>query len=130
MAKPTKNKTILIAEDHADTRRFMRFFIESQGFNVIEVSNGIEAINAVQDARPNLILMDLGMPELDGLSATKVIRALDGGSELTIIALTAYGVDDGQAKAAGCDELHFKPLDQETLEEILRKHLPSNSNRL
>jgi CheY-like chemotaxis protein len=123
MAKRTKKKSVLIVEDHDDSRAYMRFLVERQGFGVIEASNGIEAIKAFQEAIPDLVLMDLGMPELDGLSATKVIRELEGGGELAIIALTAFGVDNGQAKAAGCDELHFKPLDPKTLEEILSKHL-------
>ena len=123
MAKRARKKTVLIAEDHDDSRAFMRFLVEREGFAVIEASNGLEAIKATQDNSPNLILMDLGMPELDGLSATKVIRELEGGAKFTIIALTAYGVDNGQARAAGCDELHFKPLEPKTLEEILLKHL-------
>ncbi|HEY8563573.1 MAG TPA: response regulator [Pyrinomonadaceae bacterium] len=123
MAKRTKKKSVLIVEDHDDTRGFMRFLVERQGFTVIEASNGLEAIKAAQAAGPDLVLMDLGMPQLDGLSATKVIRELEGGEQLKIIALTAYGVDDQQAKAAGCDELHFKPLDPKTLEAILNKYL-------
>jgi CheY-like chemotaxis protein len=123
MAKRVKKKTVLIAEDHHDSRAFMRFIVDRQGFIVVEAVNGLEAVRAAQDTNPDLILMDLGLPELDGLSATKVIRELDGGAKFTIIALTAYGVDKEQARAAGCDELHFKPLEPKTIEEILRKHL-------
>jgi CheY-like chemotaxis protein len=123
MADWSKEKTVLIAEDHADTRSFMKFLVERQGCEVLEAVNGIEAIQAAQDGNLDLIFMDLGMPELDGLSATKVIRGLVGKEELPIIALTAFGVDNGQAKAAGCDELLFKPLEPELLERILHKYL-------
>jgi CheY-like chemotaxis protein len=67
--------------------------------------------------------MDLGMPDIDGLAVTKVIRGLEEGSKLPIIAVTAYGVDDSQALEAGCNELIFKPIDVLSLEPILSKYL-------
>ena len=120
-------KKILIVEDHADSRSFLKTFIKSLGYRVLEASNGIEAIKMAQADGPDLILMDLGMPELDGLSATKVIRGFEEGATVPIIAVTAYGVDNGQALEAGCSELLFKPLDPALIEQILGRYLGSGA---
>ena len=118
------SKKVLIAEDYADTRSFMKFLVESYGYQALEANDGQEAIATVQREHPDLILMDLSMPNMDGLAATRVIRGFDGMRQLPIIAVTAYGESYyRQAMEAGCDDLINKPLDFDTLEPVLNQYL-------
>jgi CheY-like chemotaxis protein len=117
-------KTILIAEDYADTRSYMKFLLEDYGYEVLEAENGEKAVEVVKQKAPNLILMDISMPIMDGLTATKIIRHFDGMAKLPIIAVTAYGKSYyRQAIEAGCDDLINKPLDPDTLKPILNQYL-------
>jgi CheY-like chemotaxis protein len=117
-------KKILIAEDYADTRSFMKHLIESYGFQALEASDGQQAVEAVRREHPDLVLMDLAMPVMDGLDATRTIRKFDGKSRLPIIAVTAHGESFyRQALEAGCDDLINKPLDFAALEPILNQYL-------
>ena len=117
-------KTILVVEDYADSRSMMKFMLESDGYQVLEASNGQEAVERVRQQKPDLILMDMSMPVMDGLEATRIIRGFDGGGRLPIIAVTAYGKSYyRQALEAGCDDLINKPLDPTTLQPILEQYL-------
>lgn len=118
------HKSVLIVEDYADTRAMMRFLLERSGYDVAEACDGFEAVAFVQAKIPDLILMDISMPNMDGLTATKTIRKLNGCSAIPIIAVTAYGNSYyRQAIEAGCDDLINKPLDYEKLGPILRQYL-------
>lgn len=117
-------KKILIVEDYADTRSFMKFLIESYGYHALEASDGQEAVESVRSQNPDLILMDLAMPIMDGLAATRVIRGFDGMKKLPIIAVTAHGQSYYRmALEAGCDDLINKPLDFAALEPVLNQYL-------
>lgn len=117
-------KKVLIAEDYADTRSFMKFLIESYGYQALEAKDGEEAVATVQQEQPDLILMDLSMPIMDGLAATRVIRKFNGMAKLPIIAVTAHGQSFYRlALEAGCDDLINKPLDFATLEPVLNQYL-------
>ena len=117
-------KTILIVEDYADSRSLMRFMLESNGYAVIEASNGQEAVETVKSQVPDLILMDMSMPVMDGLEATRILRKYDATARLPIIAVTAYGKSYyRQALEAGCDDLVNKPLDPVVLQPILTQYL-------
>ncbi|HXG86409.1 MAG TPA: response regulator [Pyrinomonadaceae bacterium] len=117
-------KKVLIVEDYADSRGFMKSLIESYGYQVLEAVNGEEAINITRYGHPDLILMDLAMPIMDGLATTRVIRGLAEGAKLPIIAVSAYGESFcSQALEAGCNDLIFKPVNIDTLEPILNKYL-------
>ncbi len=117
-------KKVLIAEDYADTRSFMKFLIESYGYQALEAADGQEAVEAVRQEHPDLVLMDLAMPVMDGLAATRVIRGFDGMTRLPIIAVTAHGQSYyRQALEAGCDDLINKPLDFAALEPVLHQYL-------
>lgn len=122
------NKKILIAEDYADARSLMKYLIESYGYQVLEAANGEEAVEKVKLDKPDLILMDMSMPVVDGLTATKTIRGFDDMSKLPIIAVTAYGHSYyKQAIEAGCDDLINKPLDFTQLEGLINRYLGQNS---
>jgi CheY-like chemotaxis protein len=118
-------KTVLIVEDYADTRTMMKYLLQGYGYQVLEAENGQEAVDSVQRQIPDLILMDLSLPVMDGLTATQIIRKVDGvGNKVPIIAVTAYGNSYyRQALEAGCEDLINKPLDFNNLEPILEQYL-------
>lgn len=109
--------TILLVDDHHDIRDMMTRQLQKRGFSVVTASNGLEAVLAVAQAAPALILMDINMPELDGIEATVRIRAADPEFRIPVIALTAYALpgDEARAKTAGCDAFHSKPIDFDRL---------------
>jgi CheY-like chemotaxis protein len=117
-------KTIMIVEDYEDARGFMKFLIESYGYQVIEATDGIQAIDKFKNFRPDLILMDMSLPVVDGLTATKTIREFDEGARTPIIAITAFGKNYfKKAIEAGCNDLIDKPVDFEVLEPVLNQYL-------
>lgn len=117
--------TILVVDDFDDTRLLLRTWLEKKGFHVVEAENGIQAVNAAERNRPDLIIMDLEMPELDGLNATRKIRNLANCQEVPIVAVSAYGADQFRAAAlaAGCDEYVSTPFEPDELEELVRSLL-------
>jgi CheY-like chemotaxis protein len=115
---------ILIVEDYEDSRLFMKFIIESYGYEVSEAADGFEAIESFKHDDPDLILMDIAMPVMDGLTATKAIRKLKDGAEIPIIAVTAHGRQFyQQAIEAGCNDLISKPIDFDSFEPFLHRYL-------
>lgn len=117
-------KVILIVEDYEDTRDFMRFLLENSGYQVVEASDGIEAVERFKNIHPDLILMDISLPVVDGLTATKAIRQSFKGEDTPIIAITAFGnLYLEEAIEAGCNELMKKPLDIDSLETVLDNYL-------
>jgi CheY-like chemotaxis protein len=102
---------VLIAEDNADSRDAMRTLLESLDYHVVEAQDGEEAVAVARDRLPDLILMDMMMPRLDGFAATRALRADPRLEDVPIIAITAMeGVYDRVA-AAGCTDLYRKPID-------------------
>ncbi len=117
-------KTVLIVEDYVDIRNMMKFLLQGYGYQVLEAADGNEAVESVQKTIPDLILMDLSLPNMDGLTATQVIRKIAGLGKIPIIAVTAYGNSYyRRAIEAGCDDLINKPLDFDKLEPLLEQYL-------
>jgi CheY-like chemotaxis protein len=117
-------KKILIAEDYADIRLMMKMLVRGYGYEVIEAADGYEAVQKVKQHHPDLILMDLSMPIMNGLTATEIIRTFDGMEEIPIIAVTAYGnAYSTRAIGAGCNQVLNKPLDFDSLEPLLNQYL-------
>ncbi|HLM02664.1 MAG TPA: response regulator [Pyrinomonadaceae bacterium] len=117
-------KKVLIVEDYADVRRIMEIIVRHKGYDVIGASDGYEAVEKVKQYHPDLILMDLAMPIMDGITATQVIRGLDGFRKIPIIALTAYGSDYyKRAIKAGCNEVINKPLEFKGIAPLLKQYL-------
>ena len=114
-------RTILIVDDFDDTRLLLRTWLQKKGFRVVEAENGNRAVSAAESARPDLIIMDVEMPELDGLAATRKIRALKGFDSVPILAVSAYGADQyrDHALAAGCNEYVSTPFEPEELERLI-----------
>jgi CheY-like chemotaxis protein len=96
--------------------------LERRGFRVIEAENGLEAIKRATSEPPDLIIMDMEMPRLDGLSATRRIREVPSLSKVPIVAVSAYGADQFRelALATGCDEYVSTPFEPTALETIIR----------
>jgi len=118
------SRTILIVEDYEDSRCFMKFLIESYGYEVMEAGDGLEAVESFSNHKPDLVLMDISMPKMDGLTATKEIRKFKEAKDIPIIAVTAYGERYyKRAIEAGCNDLINKPVDFEILEPIINKYI-------
>ena len=120
-------KRVLVVDDHEDIRAMMRLTIETFGYSVIEAAGPYDAIGKVQKSQPDLILMDIGLPLLDGLSTAKLIIGLEHCGQIPIVAVTAYRDIRDQATKAGCVDVLYKPIEPERLEQILNRHLaPTN----
>ncbi len=117
-------KTVLIVEDYADARTMMKTLIQWHGYEVIEAADGYEAIEKSVQYHPDLILMDLALPIMDGATATKIIREIEGFDKVSIIALTGFSnTSFEKAIEAGFDDVLVKPLHFENLEPLLTHYL-------
>ena len=114
---------ILLVDDMQDAREVCRLMLETLGHEVIGVSDGKEAVQTASVSRPDLILMDLSMPGVDGLLATAALRTISTLIDVPIVAMTAYPQDLSREKAlnAGCDAYLEKPLSMESLASTLHK---------
>ena len=115
-------KTILVAEDEDSNYELVKIVLQKR-FRLLRAHNGIEAVNLNEDERPDLILMDIRMPEMNGLDATRIIKEVNHNTP--VIALSAYAFEENirEAKMAGCDEFMAKPFRVENLIEVVRKYL-------
>ena len=112
---------ILLVEDVEDSRYFMRLELEHHGYRVIEAEDGEKAVELALRERPNIILMDLSLPGIDGLEATRQIRKDDHMHEVPIIAVTGHQETDFRlgAKESGFDAYVTKPIDMDWLIELI-----------
>lgn len=118
------SKTILVVEDYEDARRLYKQMLEDLGFGVIEAADGYEAVEKFNQDHPNLILMDMALPGMDGLAATRRIRDIIGTDEVSIIGITAHGnFYNKKAIEAGCDAIVSKPIDLKKLGRIISRYL-------
>jgi len=104
---------ILIVEDNEMNRDLLKRRLSKKGYDIALAVDGLEGVSAASAERPDLILMDVGLPGIDGHEATRRIRAEPGLARIPIIALTAHAMSDDRAKAidAGCDDYDTKPVD-------------------
>ena len=118
-------KRILIVEDHEDNRRILRDLLTSVGYELIEAVNGIEGVAAANTHRPDLILMDIQLPEIDGYEAARRIKSIHALRSIPIIAVTSFALsgDDAMAFEAGCIAYITKPYSPRKLLATIRKHL-------
>ena len=117
---------ILHVEDNPANRMIVRDLLEFQGYHVVDVSDGEEALAATERERPDLILMDIQLPRISGLEATRRIKARDDLRRIPIIAVTSFALsgDDQRASAAGCDAYIAKPFRPRELLQLIKSLLP------
>jgi two-component system cell cycle response regulator DivK len=120
------SKLILVIEDQEDNRRIMRDLFTSAGYEVIEAINGEEGVTSAEANCPDLILMDIQLPGIDGYETTRRIKANPDLSGIKIIAVTSYALsgDDARAYEAGCDDYVAKPFSPRQLLAKVREYLP------
>ena len=121
------NSTILYVEDNIDNRTLVRRILMAEGYNLLEAINATEALEILKNTQPDLILMDINMPDMDGYSLTAQIKSTPGLESIPIIALTANVMrgDRERSLEAGCDGYIQKPIDIDALSEQIERFLRS-----
>ena len=109
----TEARTILVVEDFTETRFILRISLEMSGYRVLEATNGLEAVEVARRERPDLILMDIGLPLMNGFEAARAIREDDDLAGVPIVAVSAHATAEYRVKAVavGCTEYVTKPID-------------------
>lgn len=126
-------RTILLVEDFDDTRLMMKLWLVKSGYRVLEAETGEEAVSLAQRELPDLIIMDVMMPGMNGLDATHRIREHQALRQTPIVAVSAYGADEYRAIAleAGCNEYVSTPFEPSELQELIKSLLaPRGSSNL
>lgn len=116
-------KTVLLVEDYEDSRYMLGRLLEMCGYRVLEAADGREGVETAERECPDVVLMDLQMPVLDGFTATSIIRRIESTSRVPVIAVSAQSTDDfiSAAKRVGCDHFIPKPVDFDLLLEVIRE---------
>jgi len=134
MTTKSERPRVLLVDDYPDAREMYTEYLEFSGFDVVEAGNGQEALQRAVDATPDIILMDLSLPVMDGWEATRRLKADSRTASIPVVALTGHalaGISEG-AKKAGCDAFVTKPCLPEDLVREIRKILndsPSSSTK-
>jgi CheY-like chemotaxis protein len=120
--------TIMVVEDDSDNRLMLKTLLEMKGYGVIEARDGLEAVRVLEDARPQLILMDLQIPHLDGFDVARRVRQHPQLGDVPIIIISGHDParHSRLARAAGCNEYFLKPIDFDRLEQTLAHLLPAS----
>jgi len=120
-------RRILVIEDQEDNRRILCDLLTTRGYEIIEATTGLDGVSIAEKERPNLILMDIQLPGIDGYEATRRIKANPILHQIPIIAVTSYALsgDDAQALEAGCDAYVAKPFSPRALLAKIREYVPS-----
>jgi len=121
------NSTILYVEDNVDNRTLVRRILMAEGYNLLEAVNAMQALEILGNTQPDLILMDINMPDMDGYSLTAQIKETPGLESIPVVALTANVMrgDRERSLEAGCDGYIQKPIDIDMLSEQIERFLRS-----
>lgn len=119
------SRKVLVVDDNQESRKIIRFYLEICGCEIIEAADGETAIRLAEELRPELILMDLMMPEMDGFIATRRIREIKGMAEVPIIVLSVYKDDEMKQRAMdeGATDYLTKPEDIKRLKSVINRYL-------
>jgi two-component system cell cycle response regulator DivK len=130
MVSPESKGTILYVEDNPDNRLLVRRVLLSEDYSLLEATDAMDALNVLKTTRPDLILMDINMPDMDGYTLTAKIKSLPGFERIPILAVTANVMRGDKEKTleAGCDGYIQKPLDIEQLTREIEKFLSRRTN--
>jgi CheY-like chemotaxis protein len=124
--RKVKSQPVLIVDDNASNLRLIQAILDAEGcYTVKSAMDAEEALQVLQDWQPNLILMDIQMPGIDGLELTRRLKADPRYRSIVIVALTAYAMlgDEDKALAAGCDGYITKPIDSRVLPDVIERYL-------
>jgi CheY-like chemotaxis protein len=123
----TASIPILIVDDNPSNTKLLVFLLQAKGYDVRSAANADEALAVIAEHRPRLILMDLQLPGMDGLTLTRKLKADPATQDISIIAATAYAMrgDEERARAAGCDGYITKPIDTRQLPADIARFLAS-----
>ena len=119
------DKIVMVVEDNEKNRKLMRVVLKSKGYNVIEATTGEEAIDTLKKQKPDIILMDIQLPGIDGITLVKQIKADANTNDIPIIAVTAYAMkgDEQKILSCGCNGYISKPIDTHELPNIIEQYL-------
>jgi two-component system cell cycle response regulator DivK len=120
------SRIILVVEDQEDNRQILRDLLDNAGYEMLEAENGEEALAAVAKRRPDLILMDIQLPVMDGYTATRTLKSSPQTSDIPIIVVTSYALsgDETKARESGCDAYVTKPYSPRALLAKIKEFLP------
>ena len=126
MTENNTRSTVMVVEDFADTRLMLEQWLSRRGFRVVHAKDGWEAVGVAVRERPDLILMDLNLPVLDGVEVTCLLREHEELRDVPIVAITAHDTAEARADAsdAGCNAYIAKPVDFDELDRVVRQILP------
>jgi two-component system cell cycle response regulator DivK len=123
------NKAVLIVEDDPRNMKLIRDLLQHYGYTTLEAGNGEEGVKLAIEKRPDLILMDIQMPVMDGVEATRIIKANAMTKDIPIVAITSYAMkgDEDRLLQAGCDGYLAKPIDTRKFPEEISAYLSKES---
>jgi two-component system, cell cycle response regulator DivK len=124
-------KKILLVEDNNEVRELLVLFMKRLGYKVFEAATGLEAIDLASTVQPDLIMMDLRLPEMDGAEATAGLKANPSTRDIPLLVVTAYGagIDTRRALDAGATEILHKPIDVTALSNVLHRYLSARTTK-
>ncbi|MGQ3683877.1 MAG: response regulator [Candidatus Loosdrechtia sp.] len=119
------NRNVLVIEDNEKNRKLMRVILKAKGFHVIEATTGEEALGILKDQKPDIILMDIQLPGIDGLTLSRQIKANALTKDIPIVAVTAYAMkgDEQKVLEAGCDAYISKPINTQELPLVVERYM-------
>lgn len=120
--------TILVVDDNEDTRAMLETLLTHKGYRVVEAADGEQAIEATSRENPGLVLLDLGLPRMNGLSVIRHLRNELRMSNVPVVVITGYDKHLNTAVAAGCDDYLLKPIDFARLDAILEYYVPNKAS--
>lgn len=122
------DKNVMVVEDNEKNRKLMRVVLKAKGYNIIEAATGEEALNLLKNQKPDIILMDIQLPGIDGLTLIKQIKASVVTKDIPIIAVTAYAMKGDEQKIldTGCNAYVSKPINTQELPLIVEKYIKKN----
>jgi CheY-like chemotaxis protein len=131
MSKKDERLRVLLVDDYPDAREMYSEYLQFSGFDVVEATNGMEALKSAVESSPDIILMDLSLPVMDGWEATRRLKADERTASIPVVALTGHalaGISEG-AKRAGCDAFVTKPCLPEDLVKEIRRILDTPAKK-
>jgi CheY-like chemotaxis protein len=123
--KCMSNKNVMVVEDNEKNRKLMRVILKAKGYTVTEASTGEEALNILKNQKPDIILMDIQLPGIDGITLAKQIKGNTITKDIPIIAVTAYAMKGDKQKIleCGCDDYVSKPINTQELPLVIEKYI-------